>query len=656
MNSTDTIFILLIIVLLFILVIFFIYFYSFYPLAVVNYRTGNFLAPCDSNNICDNTLTCDTLTFTCKNIAGNNCTNNNDCLNDLFCSGLCVSGDTGNLNDYCPCNDGLLCTTQISGVTLCKRAPNQPCNNDSECASLYCLDNICSDKSPNAAPCTINSDCGSNNCSNGFCQPNGLITGTLNSACASSCVTYTGSNCNSGLTCSCVNGENLPGVCVSDNLLGINTPCSISNPCSNNLVCYNNLANECSNNDENCLCLFPYDNPNQIDNTVCIVNQSNLNGICFNNTLIGCDNNNQCYTNVCNLLTSTITYYKFYDENDNILLSNFVNATRIELKSFNGPTVFNTPNVKKMFSITNGNIDIIYLVDTNNGLYRMQYNSILDIIISPWEQLIAAITINGANIKNLIDASYNGNLFLIAFFETNNLNSNYTVYNFNNILTPFNYIPGIGITGTQYNNGNPIEIDYLDISYPNDVSAGNDVLLANSNNTFIKLFNSSNYNIKTIVGGANNGNNLFGLTGPVSFYRDNTENSDASGTPVCPNIDLSRPIACSSNDNISFINNYDGIPQILQFSGNIAGIILPLDRFDQLTYRVYDYNIYSDNDMPNSSIIMLVAAYDNGTFLNNYVVLSYAQATVVFPMQIGTTFKSLTTANSYYIYSNGKCS
>jgi hypothetical protein len=245
------------------------------------------------------------------------------------------------------------------------------------------------------------------------------------------------------------------------------------------------------------------------------------------------------------------------------------------------------------------------------------------------------------------------------------------VYNWDgSTFTAFNPQSGIGFTGTQYStSGTPLEVEYISISFPNDISAGNDVMIADSGTNFIKPRSSSSYNIGIVKGGSMNSTLMTGVTGPSSFYYDQIENPSGSGPPICPENNTDSPIQCSSVDNIAFsarFVNKSGDPltfdQILQFSGNIAGIVLPMDPYYKLDYRVFDFSIFSNSNsvfgitgMQSSSISMLTEVYDNGVFLEYAVSLSDGGISTFFPLKFTTPAKCLTTRNSFYILNISSC-
>ena len=209
-----------------------------------------------------------------------------------------------------------------------------------------------------------------------------------------------------------------------------------------------------------------------------------------------------------------------------------------------------------------------------------------------------------------------------------------------------------------------MNIAYIDISLPNSISPGGDVLITSTNGTlYIKQSTLTNYVVGTITGGPLNGSAMTGTTGPGRFYFDVVQNALGTPPPVCPAPPTPGPqIMCHAYNNIALVKDFlplpltQIIPQVLQFSGNIAGVSLPTDLFNQLQYRVFDYSIYSPPDgMTRSSLILLCNVYRNNVFVDQVVVLSNNGVDTIFPYQISTSCRCLATGNRFYIISQASC-
>jgi len=652
-------------------------------------QTGTFLSSCTTSS-CNNGLICDGTNFTCRFPAGAPCSEFSDCVTGLICSGLCAAGATGSLNNLCPCSTGYQCILQENNLTLCKGSGGTTCGVDSDCVSALCEAGICATGAPNGFPCTLDIECSSFNCNIGFCQPFGATTGVIGSACSGNCVTFDGAICNNGpgmipLACECLDGIGAPGTCVTAEQ-GILASCSQFAACGVSLVCYNAVANICTGTGSACICVFPYDDPNiQATGGICISGMTvGFANECFNNNRLGCDIGGQCINTSCGG-QSVVAKYNFSNLFDTNLQTAFIGATQTSiLPAFSGPIGIIQPY--KLFSTSNGVVDTIYLVDSLQGLLSIQYDTNLNIILSPWIINIPHITtivIGTTTIQRvLIDVGYNGFIFLVAFDETvvGTTIQNDTVYSGVNLtnLTPFNVLSGpgfTGLTGTQYTTGGvALSIDYIDISQANDAEPiGNDVLISINGTIYVKQNFFTTYSIGIIIGGPLNGTTMSGLTGPARFYFDNTENAQGSGPPLCPGIGQDNPIQCQSYKNIAFVGPFTSFSatgtmmsfdQVLQFSGNIASVAIPSDRFDSVQYKVFDFSIFSPTNgtisgatgMQGAGVIMLANAFTSAGILIDTVVAGiFGGATTIFPYRIGNSSRSVATANAFYIISTGSC-
>lgn len=650
-------------------------------------QMGELLSACTTTP-CDSNLICDSNSFVCKFSAGMTCSDFSDCATGLICSGRCATGATGGLNQLCPCSQGFLCVEQLNGFTLCKAGGGTTCQSGSDCASGDCLSTgVCAAGAPNSFPCTNDIECASLNCNNDFCQASGIITGTRGAACAGACVTFVGAGCSGTiaqpLACECISGTGNPGICVTATQ-GIISPCSSSLACVDQLACFNTNASSCGSGDTGCLCIFPYTDPNQLAPGVqCINGMSTRPGslACSNNFQLGCDISGQCVNSACGG-PPVLAAYRFSINTIPDLETNFIGATTTSII----PSVFGpngTIQPRKLFATSGQQVDVIYLVDELQGFYFLQYNPVANIIVTPWMQIIphtmTSTTGGVSTTRTLIDVGYNGNTFLVAFNETitgGQTGQNDTVYIGSSplVLTPFNFQPGSGITGTQYTTaGVPLLIEYIDISPANDISPGGDALIAINGTVYVKQTTQTSYSVGVVQGGPMNGTPMTGVTGPVRFYFDNIQNAGLSGPVICPQVGeiSSSPIQCPSYYNIAFVGPFNAFggavyDQVLQFSGNIAGVAEPTDLFEQtpfhVQYHVFDYSIFSPVPlgMPASSIIMLSSAFasasQGGNFIDNIVNISQGGNTTPFPYRIGQTSRSVTTANAVYVLSIGSCS
>lgn len=144
------IFIIIIILIIFILIGFWYFSVQSNQALSLNTLPGAFLQSCRNSNFCQNGLKCDGESYLCKKEQNQTCQNYYDCVNPLYCSGICTNGARGDLNQFCPCFEGLTCvpnTTESNlpkEANICKYIPGHVCTENSQCSSNSCINNICS--------------------------------------------------------------------------------------------------------------------------------------------------------------------------------------------------------------------------------------------------------------------------------------------------------------------------------------------------------------------------------------------------------------------------------------------------------------------------------------------------------------------------------
>lgn len=628
--------------------------------------SGQFLGDC-TQTTCNDNLVCDGSNFTCRLPAGETCTQSSDCVVGFFCSGICTTGPTGGLNDFCPCLPGLQCTSLANGTHVCKGLGGATCGTGTDCVSDICNNGVCAAGFPNSAPCERNNDCASDNCSRGFCQPRNVVTGDLGASCAAPCVDFAGATCESTpaepLVCVCSQGTGLPGTCKRANQ-GLLSGCSVNSICSRDLFCYNESAQVCTENDIGCLCLFPYNDVNAVGpDDLCIQEMVATSNGCVNGTGLGCSIGGDCSTNLCGG-GPVMAGYTFSTIVEADAGTNFLNATNTLISPlFPGPT--GTISPYKMFARTNNFVDTIYLVDRNLGLLSVGYNVQEGQVVDDWQVLIPLTTTGSTGsatfTRTLLDADTNaittldGATFLVAFNETvtNGMTTqtNDTVYVFNNgTLTPFNVQPGSGLDGTQYTNGTALSIDYISVSPANDVSAGGDVLISDTGSIYVKPQNQTNYTLGVITGGPNEGQTMTSTVGPAYFYYD---------TGTGPSVDNIALVTDITNVGVT-------LPDVLQFSGSQTqpGAYYPTDRFNAnmpVSYQVFDYSIYSPHTgalqgMAHAGIIMLTQAFEGMTPIGFTVGVVSGFSNTLLPYRINTDSRVVATGQGFYILTPGSCS
>jgi hypothetical protein len=506
------------------------------PITIVNTKNGVFLYTCNEYD-CNDGYICDSNYLICKKDAGSNCNNYLECANDLFCSGICVTGPTGFLDDYCPCIPGETTCVNVDKTTpkkLCRLNAGKPCTSNIQCASNNCSNNlpgvkgICLPGFSNSAPCILNTDCESSYCDNssgtGFCQNTGTISFTIGSNCQGICYEgKQGSDCNLPLTCDCGGITGIPGICKNKNL-GISVNCSNLLICADELVCINATGSNstCTGNFINngdagltgldiCSCVFNYFNPNIPINDICINGMTANGSACYNSQNLGCNNNDMCL-NSCDINSPVLATYNFsnkFSESNIYPGVNFINSadTSINAIPINKiKTPITTPfSPITLFSTSNNTIDTVFLVDKNNGLLYL-VNDLTSINPRTWNQILPSTTQNskGQN-RTLKYVAFNGIFWILLFDEISSSPTNdiytsvYWTKSLNNTnipditsmqyfqLAPTEYNPLY--PGSQYyklavseSNAKAYNGSYIDIAplnYFSDVNANNNIYYNN---------------------------------------------------------------------------------------------------------------------------------------------------------------------------------
>lgn len=520
------------------------------------------------------------------------------CQNGLVCDGTdftCKFGEGTSCTSFSQCVTGLIC----SG--LCATGPtgglNQlcPCNPGNICQSNENSLSVC--KLDIGQNCTTSEDCITGICINGTCS-----TGTTGS--------FT-----EGLFYVCSNTEG----------------------CTGPLVCYNNRGNACGPTDNTCSCLFNYNNPNQSFNTECIKGMNFDSGTetCRNDPGLGCSINSDCANNTTCSGGPVVAGYLF----DNVIKTNYLGAIQTEIQTlFPGPT--GSINPVKLFASSSGSIDTIYFLDSNLGLFTTVYDTSIK-NFQGWSQLLNNVVTLSNGTGTILDACIiNNTTLLIAFLQQSIYYTLYT-YNISTMnFSVFNFQSGSGISGSQYRitDNSPLIINYI------DYSTTNDVIIVSQGTVYVKQQNQSKYSVFVVSGNTGSqylGQSLTGTYGPSYFY-------EGTGT---------------SSQNISFIKNYtlsNGsiIRNILQYSGQLSAAALPIDRFRNVEYEVFNYSfkISVNNPNPQYNVILLVSTYKNSTeFIDYMVAISYLGSTTIVPYNIGLNSITLATNNGFYIFTSRSC-
>lgn len=584
---------------------------------------------------CAPDLTCDGFSYLCKKSLGMACQEYAECAAGDFCSGVCVSGPTGYLDQYCPCAPGYACilADETTGLTTCKSS-SSTCGTGSDCVSFICQNNgFCQPGFPLAFPCVANAQCSSGNCSNGFCQPPGIATGNRGAACAESCTLYQGATCGAETACVCGTILHEPGTCVTTSA-GLASSCSTTQLCSGFYECDSNGPPIPCTVGFPCSCSFPYPDANARTAIGCIPGMSNIGSECFNNNNFGCASAaSSCANSSTCSNTPSLASYTFSSGSPN-----FVSALQVNLIAQASPPLlsfvaYGTPGILqpyKTFPDLAGSA--FYLVDYNYGLLRFDG--------SGWSQVFPRLSSKGL----LIDAALRrfDSVIALAAFSLSGFSIVYSGSSFQT-LQLFNVQSGSAPPGTQYDSSHlPITITYLDIS--SEPSLVNVLLVDSNAQVYTKGPADAFYQEQLIIGGPYNGQNMIGIVGPARFYYGGATGSAGS-------------IA-----DIAFVRFWAGAnaqARLLQFSGSAAGAAVPLDPHNNFYYQVFDYSLYTSLvGLSSLSIIMLTGVYDTHTdlFQFNNVSLYNSGSNVSMPYQIGPLYRSAMTAATYNVLAPSSCS
>lgn len=198
------------------------------------------LVPFDMSdpNTCTGNKRCDSL-GQCKDIAGQSCSSNAECLNDncvdgyccsSLCSGPCVqcssSGQCENLSKYQSdpgfCTGAMVC----DGTGTCKKNNGETCSMATECASGFCVDGVCCNSECTGA-------CKACNLSTSLGQCGNLPANTPDTCVAPSkcnglgaCYKFNGESCTK--SSDCLSGSCSDGVCCDKACNSVCDTCTMS--------------------------------------------------------------------------------------------------------------------------------------------------------------------------------------------------------------------------------------------------------------------------------------------------------------------------------------------------------------------------------------------------------------------------------------------
>ena len=255
-----------------------------------NDSSGGLFSACNDIVTCMDDLVCDN--GTCKRPLGSPCTNLVECASPAnICNMTCKVGQTGGLNQFCPCDPGLVPVT-TNNRCICKGGPDFPCSNDNDCQSGECDDGFCTSARGPGESCVTGQCSDGNYCSNGFCQsigPPPVITGNTGAAC------FPGSPYPPALgqeTAGCSPGN----TCIGNTCVAINK--NLGSKCTD--VCNNPLI--CSNG----ICTFQ-NNPNECLDGGCITGFVCQDDLCRGRNEQSCTNDDSCL-NGCSQIPKIMTW------------------------------------------------------------------------------------------------------------------------------------------------------------------------------------------------------------------------------------------------------------------------------------------------------------------------------------------------------------
>lgn len=587
---------------------------------------GPLQGPCTSNSDCATNLSCDLPTSTCRYNLGVTCEIATDCLTGDYCSGVCVNGPFGALQQPCPCNAGLICANSNDNpaALICLLPGDAPCSANDQCVSNKCEDGKCKNPRNDGDTCVTNDNCASNNCSFypgstiGYCQAQGINTGDI------------GSICNKGAPCS-VNSICFGNTCTSA-IQGMSSVCTNISLCALPMNCLSTTDGKpCTSDDCGATaysCEFTISNnidPNTCNMNDCITTQTCSNNVCYNQSGQGCYSNSNCTSGVCSN-TGIISQLSFN------------NSLPIGATVFGWTSLYPTPpntSVKRIFSLMVQGTKNIYIV-SNTGLYRRDTNA--------WT-LIAPYTLTGQGPNGtLLDAAGQDNLLLIVYHQGVNI----TVYQAtlpNTTLTPYNVQGLPGLPGTQYDTSNtPININSIDITSGNYVGLGDNNTKLYSKSDSDKLYTK----IKDTDGSGVTNNDATG--NKIRFY-SNPAPTGITNYPQTLNVGYITNLN-SDGCNLSAVVGFNGIIR----GEESARIYYPVFPYPNcVDFSVSDYALFSVPVVGLESGYMILTAQDN---ITNMYYLYTVTAGVCDPIP---TYVDINAAvwcdvDGFYLYQSGTCS
>ncbi len=264
-------------------------------------RLSDIGGACQSTDHCGTGLVCDA--GACRVADGDGCYGDDDCTSRYCVDRVCVG--RGNTPTGGLCNDTKDCKVNDTCENgICKRVDGQTCTDTAECASGYCIGDLCTNRG-NASTgdaCTVDEDClVTHACVSEVCKLND----------GESCFGFTGSDCLSGICfgdaciargdvgtggpCIDTGDCQLGNICVVDTCLlddggmcTLRTECA-SGYCVDGTCCATACEGQCDGTcDASGVCQPDVDGTTCDDGEACTVNDACGNGVCQGDADVVC--------------------------------------------------------------------------------------------------------------------------------------------------------------------------------------------------------------------------------------------------------------------------------------------------------------------------------------------------------------------------------